>query len=92
MQSQITIYSLEEDKRDSVLDGVDHALLEAILRSLRIKAILYCITFLLAVRAFLRGWMSCTAWVCRAICECDVQCVDVPWHACVLGKMKYLPP
>eukprot|EP00041_Stephanoeca_diplocostata_P039357 m.1618112 g.1618112 ORF g.1618112 m.1618112 type:complete len:2175 (-) comp25376_c1_seq2:5314-11838(-) len=40
MQSQITIYSLEEDKRDAVLDGVDHALLEAILRSLRIKAIL----------------------------------------------------
>lgn len=37
MPSQVTIYSLEEDKRDNVLDGVDHALLESIVRSLKIK-------------------------------------------------------
>jgi hypothetical protein len=33
----VTIYSLEEDKRDDVLDGVDHAMLESIIRSLKIK-------------------------------------------------------
>lgn len=37
MPSQVTIYSLEEDKRDDVLDGVDHAMLESIIRSLKIK-------------------------------------------------------
>ena len=38
--TQITIYSLEEDIReDQDIDGVDHALLHAILRSLKIKPV-----------------------------------------------------
>jgi len=38
--SQITIYSLEEDiEADQDIDGVDHALLHAIMRSLKIKPV-----------------------------------------------------